>query len=478
MSIKRAALSGMIWTFSQQISVQLINFIVQIILARILLPEIFGLIAMLSIFIAVGQTLMDSGMTSSLIRSKEIDQIDYSTVFFTNILISVLVYVIIFVSAPAIGHFYNQPVLVDVLRVFSLTFIIKSFVAVHTTKMTKELDFKLQMKLQIPSTIGGAVIGIILAMKGYGIWSLVWLNLSQSIIFTLHNWFSGYWMPTLVFNYEKFKSHFSFGYKITLSSLIDTVYNNAYNIIIAKFFSPSIVGYYTQADSLRLFPVSQLSLVLSKVTYPIFSNIKDDVKLKEAYRLTMLLILFIVIPVMLVLMIVAEPLFGFLYGEKWLPAVPYFTILCIASIVRPIGTYNLNILKVKGRTDILLKLELIKKVIGIATLVIFLPFGVIALVWSLSITSFLFAFLNGYYCGKLINYNVREQIKDFCKLMLIGLIPGAITFLIHLFFIDKHLSSKFLIIVLDTTIFTSLYFFITYFFNRSILMEFKSLIRR
>lgn len=467
-SLKKQAISGVIWTFAQQFSVQIINFVVQIILARLLMPEMFGLIAMLSVFIAIGQTLMDSGMTSSLIRSKDPDQIDYSTVFMTNMLMSTAVYLLTFLAAPYIAIFYTQPVLKDILRIYALTFVIRSFVAVHVAKLTKEMNFKTQMKLQVPSTIVGAIVGVVMAYKGFGVWSLVWLNLTQTIVFTVQNWIFIPWRPSLVFNKEKFKYHFNFGYKLTLSGLVDTVYNDIYRVVIGRFFSPASVGFFNQAETLRLFPVAQLSAVLGKVTYPLFSNINDDVALKNAYRKTMKLALFIVIPTMFVLMVIAKELFVFILGEKWLPAVLYFQILSLASIVRPIGIYNLNILKVKGRSDLLLKLEIVKKIIGVVLIAIALPFGIIALVISHVVFSYVSTVINMIYSGRLIDFKIWEQIKDNAVLFLIGFSTFGASLLLRMTLLSFMSGVSTMIL---TTLFYGLMFFIfVYFFERGTLI--------
>src|SRR5690554_1185237 len=347
MGLKKQAVSGVVWTFAQQFSVQLINFGVQIILARLLMPEDFGLIAMLMVFISTGQFLMDGGMTSSLIRMKEPKQVDYSTVFVTNSGVSIIIYALVFIAAPFIADFYSQELLKDILRVFALTFVIRAFVAVHVAKLTKEMNFKTQMKLQVPSTIVGAIVGVIMAYSGFGVWSLVWLNLTQTIVFTVQNWIFIPWRPSFVFNKRKFRYHFNFGYKLTLSGLLDTLYRNIYTIVIGKAFNPILVGYFNQAETMRLFPVQQLSSVMGKVTYPLFSNIDNDASLKRVYKISMKLQFLVVVPMMMLLILVGHELFLFLFGEKWLPAVSYFQILSIASIMIPLSAYNLNILKVK-----------------------------------------------------------------------------------------------------------------------------------
>ncbi|WP_299230681.1 lipopolysaccharide biosynthesis protein [uncultured Halomonas sp.] len=421
MSLKRQAITGVKWSFVQQLSVQIINFGVQVILARLLTPEMFGLIAMVIVFVSIGATLMDSGMTSSLIRTKTPEQKDYSTVFVTNLIVSCSVYGLVFIAAPYIAAFYKQAVLTDIVRVLALSFVIRSFVAVHVAKLTKEMNFKLQMQLQIPSAIIGGGVGVSMAYTGYEVWSLVWLNLAQALVFTVQNWLFIPWKPSLVFDKEKFKHHFRFGYKLTLASLIDTIFNDVYRIVIGKFYSPVQVGYFHQAEMLRLFPVQQLSAVLGKVTYPYFSNINSDASLKSAYKKTMKLVISVTFPVMLVLILLAEELIRFLLGEKWLPAAPYLQILATASIIRPVSVYNLNILKVKGRSDLLLIIEVVKKALGVCFLAAGLAYGVMGIVVSLVLFSFSSYIINSSVSGSIINYPLWAQLKDMQVVVVVGL---------------------------------------------------------
>lgn len=475
-NLKQQAVSGIIWTFSQQFSVQLINFGVQIILARLLMPDDFGLIAMLMVFVSIGQSLMDGGMTSSLIRMKDPKQVDFSTVFVTNLGVSIIIYALVFTAAPFIADFYDQELLKDILRVFALTFVIRSFVAVHIAKLTKEMNFKTQMKLQIPSTIVGAIVGVVMAYSGYGVWSLVWLNLTQTIVFTIQNWIFIKWRPSLIFDKDRFKYHFNFGYKLTLSGLLDTIYNDAYRIVIGKFFSPAQVGFFNQAETMRLFPVQQIGSVMGKVTYSLFSNIEGDDKLRSAYKTTMKLVLFVVIPIMLILILIAEEGFVFLFGEKWLPAVPYFQILAIASIIRPISSYNLNILKVKGRSDLFLKVEVIKKVIGVIAIAIGLPFGVMGLVISLTAVSFLFTTINMLFCGNLINYPLLAQVKDISKLFAFGIVTYLISYLAYVSII-KYIENNILIILAIGLLFASIYLSLVFIFEKNLVKQIKSIIK-
>ncbi|WP_368570872.1 lipopolysaccharide biosynthesis protein [Acinetobacter haemolyticus] len=474
MSLKKQAIAGIKWTFVQQFSVQVINFAVQIILARLLMPEMFGLVAMVVVFISIGQALMDGGMTNSLIRTKSPDQLDYSTVFITNIIMSLGVYGVIFIAAPYIALFYNQEILTNIIRILSLTFVIRALVAVHMAKLTKEMNFKLQMKLQIPSTIMAGIVGISMAYQGYGVWSLVWLNLIQAISFTVQTLMFMKWRPSLIFNFERFKYHFNFGYKLTLASLIDVIFNDAYRIVIGKFYSPAAVGFFHQAETLRLFPVQQISTVVGKVTYPLFAKMNDDDALKFAYKITMKLVLVLIVPLMLGLILMAEEGFRFLFGEKWLPAVPYFQILALASIVRPLSVYNLNILKVKGRSDIFLRIEILKKIIGVVLLIVGLNFQVIGLVISLTVFSYLSFIINMYFSGSLISYSIKEQLKDTLFLYILG----GLVFLL-LYFIKYNFNYishfDFISIFLYIFLFFFLYYLILSFVDKELLRVIKNI---
>lgn len=429
---------------------------------------------MLALFIAIGQSLMDSGMTNSLIRTKQPDQLDYSTVFVTNFIVSITVYAVTFLIAPIVAEFYSQPILKDILRVFSLSFVIRSLVAVHVAKLTKEMNFKTQMKLQVPSTIIGAAIGIFMAYFGYGVWSLVWLNLSQVIVFTAQNWFFIKWRPSFVFDKERFKYHFSFGYKLTLSGLLDTIYLNLYSIVIGKYFSVGNVGLFNQAETLRRFPVQQLSAVMEKVTYPLFSNINSDEHLKSVYKKTMKLALAVTVPMMLYLILVANEFFSLLFGNKWLPAVPYFQILACASIISPLSKYNLNILKVKGRSDLFLKLEVIKKIVGVITVFAMIPYGLIVLSASYVFVFYFNIIINMIFSGRLINYHMIEQIADVLRVLACGVISFMIIFYVKLY---VTISSDFISLIVFGLMFFALFGILIFIFEKQVVTIVKDLFK-
>lgn len=426
-SLKTKAVSGVSWTFLNMMGNQGLAFVFSIVLARMLLPEDFGLIGMIVIFMAIGRSLIDGGLTQSIIRQKEPTQIDYSMVFFVNFIGSIVVYLILFFCAPLIANFYNQPVLIDIIRIYCLSFVINAFSAIQFTRLTKELDFKTQMLVTIPSYIAAALCGIYFAYNDYGVWSLVYMNLIQSTLSTIQVWYRSGWTPSLRFDKERFLFHLSFGYKLALSGLIDTVFKNIYPLIIGRFFSAAQLGFYTRADTLKSLPVTNISNALNKVTYPIFAEIQDDdIRLKRAYKQIMQMVLFIVAPILLLLGALADPFFRFVFTEKWLPAVPYFQIMCCYGIFYPIHAYNLNIIKVKGRSDLFLRLEFIKRIITVIMLCITVPFGIVSMLWGIFFNSIIALFINSFYSGRFINYSFLEQMKDISLILLLSFTSAGI----------------------------------------------------
>jgi teichuronic acid exporter len=445
--IRNQTFSGLFWTFSQQFSSQLIIFINSIFLARLLLPSEFGLIAMVTVFVAIGNSLVIGGMSSSLIRTPNANDEDYSTVFYVNLAVSLVLYFIIYFCAPFIADFYKQSMLVAIIRIYTLTFIITAFVAVQTTRLTKEMQFKIQMKMQIPSLIVGGISGIILAYLGYGVWSLVWMNLIQKFLFTIQHWFYSDWKPSLTFSIPKFKEHFNFGSNLTLESIINSLFDNAYSIIIGKFFAVNILGYYNRANTLQSLPAANIGQALDKVTYPLFSKMQtDDERLKIGYKKILQQVIFWILPLMVFSAILAYPIFRFLFTEKWVPAVPYFQILTVAGILYPLQTYNLNILRVKGRSDLTLRINIIKKITFIIFVAIAVRFGIIVLLYFQVLYAVVAYFYNSYYSGKFINYPAMEQLKDILPIVVLGLIAGFILLILDVY-LFKYLDDLIRIIL-------------------------------
>ena len=477
MSIKKKAVSGAFWTTIQTFSSQGIGFIVSIILARLLEPEQFGLIGMLGVVMALSNTIINGGLTQSLIRSSNLVEEDYSTVFFFNLIGSLFIYFIVFLSAPFIADFYKQEQLESVIKVYCLTLIINAFSTVQMTRLTKSMDFKIQMKISIPSLIIGSSVGILLAYSGFGVWSLVWSALIQSLVATIQLWYSSKWRPLWVFSRDKFYFHFHFGFKLMFSGILDTLFTNAYTIIIGKFFSSSQVGYYNRANALQMLPVSNLSSIITRVSFPLFAQIKEDnLRLKNIYKKIMQLVIYLVAPTLIFMAVLAEPLFRFLFTEKWLPAVPYFQILCLNGILYPIHSYNLQILTVKGRSDLFLKLEIIKKIITLLALVVSFQFGIFGLLYGSVITSIICFFINTHYSGKFLHYSSWEQMKDLLPIVLLSFLIGLLVFVFDSFlFIELN---DLLRLVIGSVIGILLYLISSFIFKMSSFTELKNLISK
>ena len=427
MSLQKKAISGVSWTFVEQFGSKAITFLVQIVLARLIAPEEFGLLGMILIFNAVGNSLSDSGMSQSLIRSDKPDEDDFSTVFGINFIISALLYLIFWVTAPYIAEFYDQPRLTDLIRVYSIVIVINSLFTIQKTRLTYELNFKHQMKAQLPALFLAGLTGIILAYLDYGVWSLVYMEVVTGLALTVIYFLQTRWMPKLKISRSKLKHHFNFGYKIAVSGIIGRISTNIFPLIIGKYFSPALVGYYTRAMTMKDFPVITISNTLDKVVYPLFAKIKNDEKqLKKAYQKIQILSLIVLSSIMLLLILTAHPLFGFLLGEEWLAAVPYFQLLCISGVLYPINKYNSNILKVKGRSDLYLKMAVISNILLVVAVILTVKYGVIPLILAQVAVSFLRTLINIYYANKFVNYPISEQFIDAFK----TIFPGLISFMV------------------------------------------------
>lgn len=437
MSLRKQAISGMIWTYSQQFGSQLITFAVSVVLARFLLPEEFGLIGMITIFMGIGMALFEGGLASSLIRSKELEQSDYSTVFYFNLGGSVVMYLLLFFASPLIASFYHQPELTDITRVYGLTFILSAFGTVQNTILTRELRFKKQAMIVLPALIVSSIVGLTMAYLGHGVWSLVIAAIVNSFCTSLFLWLASDWYPKLLFSKAKFDQHFHYGYKLTLSGILDIVFTNIYQIIIGRFYSASQVGYYTRAHTLMMLPVGNVSGALNRVVFPLFSKVQDDIpRFKNAYKQIMQLVLFVITPVIILMAVLSEPLVVFLFTDKWLPVVPIFQIICFTGILYPVHLYNLLVLQVKGRSDLFLKLEVIKKIVLSVILFISFFFGFYALLWGQLLFSILALLINTHYAGKMLHYSMKEQLKDIFPVFAFASIMALVTYFGNSFLSD------------------------------------------
>ncbi|GGW38923.1 lipopolysaccharide biosynthesis protein [Arenibacter certesii] len=420
MSLKKKTLYGFIWMSIDVLFLRGLAFVTSIVLARILNPEEFGLVGMIAVLIAIGTTFVDSGLSESLIRTKNTNDKDYSSILIMNLIIAIIIYTTLYFTAPLVSNFYNQPLLTNLIRVYGICFILTALSATQIAILLKKLEFRKLTLLNLPGAIIGSIIGIVLGIKGFGVWSIIFMYIASQAVQTIFLWIFSTWKPSFTFSVEKIKLHFSFGYKLLISGLLNSVFNNVYNVLIGKYFPIKSLGYYERANAFSNQPVSILSSIISKVTYPILANMQEEKeKITKIYKQMFQTTYFLTTPLMILLAGNAMQIFQLILGEKWLGAVPYFQILCVAAIFYPINAFNLNILKVFGRTDLFLRLEIIKKLIIIINVTIGFYFGIYGLLWSSVLSSFLAVMVNGHYSSLIINYSTRNQLLDMLPISLI-----------------------------------------------------------
>lgn len=431
MSLKQKTVIGSIWSLIDSFANQGIQFIVGIILARILSPEEFGLIGMLTIFIALSQAFVDSGFSNALIRKQNCTQTDYSTVFYFNILTSVVLYLILFIFAGSISIFFNEPQLKPLIRILSIGIILNALGMIQRTILTKQINFKMQTRVSALSSSISGTIAIAMAINGFGVWSLVALTLFRFALSSILYWAWTNWYPILVFSKNSFKELFSFGNKLLLSGLLDTIYNNMYYLIIGKFFSAAKLGYFIRANQFQSLPSQQLTSILGRVSYPILSTIQDDtIKLKSAYQRLIKSTMFITSVLLLGMAASAESIIISLIGEQWRPSIAYLQMLCFVGLFYPISALNLNMLKVQGRSDLFLRLEIIKKVLSIPVIIIGIIYGIRIMILGMIINSIIGYYLNSFWSGKHIGYSFSQQLKDIIPSLLVATFMAIVILII------------------------------------------------
>ncbi len=440
MSLTKYFASGFLWTFIETFILKGVSIIASILIARILGPEQIGIFGMTSIFLAIGLSLVDSGMSASLIRTKKTDDTDYSTVFYINIAIALIVYIILFFSSPIIAAFFNQQILKDIIRVYGLVFIISGFSSVQLAILTKELKFKSIMKLNIPGSIIGSLAGIICAFWGLGIWSLVINYVLIQLITSLLLWITSNWKPKFIYSRAVAKIHFKFGYKLTISGIINAFFSNIYNVIIGKVFPATTLGFFDRARLFNDLPVQTLTSIIDRVSFPLISSLQDNKsRVSDVSKSILTITFFIIAPIMFGAAALAKPLFLLVLGSKWVSAVPFFQILCLTGIFYPVHSFNLSLLKVYGKSDLFLKLEIIKVfVIGLSVF-IGLNFGIYGLLWSSVFSSYLALYINTYYSGELFGFSFKNQIYNMGPILLISLLMGVFMRIILLYCIFNSL---------------------------------------
>jgi O-antigen/teichoic acid export membrane protein len=432
--LKAKSIRAAAWSFIEAVGLRGVQFVVGIILARLLLPEQFGLIGMLMIFMAVAQSFLDSGFGAALVQRQTVSEKDTSSIFYFNILVGVIAAGCLCGVAPWVADFYKQPILTPLLRVMSIILVINALGLVQGILLIKTIDFKTQTKVSlIASTLSG-VIGIGMAYRGFGVWSLAIQQVSNAVFRTMLLWILSHWRPAWLFSLQSLREMFGFGSKLLCSGLLNTVFDNIYLMVIGKLFSPADLGYFTRANTLQQLPSITLSSIVGRVTFPVFSTIQNDPeRVKRGMKKALTTLVLVNFPLMIGLAVVARPLVFVLLTVKWEPCVPYLQLLCLVGLMFPLHLINLNVLQAMGRSDLFLRLEVIKKVLIVINIVTTCRWGIIAMITGQVIISFVSYYLNAYYNKALLNYSIWEQIHDLYPYLINSVVMGgAVYALIYL----------------------------------------------
>ena len=427
-TLKQKAINGVKWTFLDQAGSLGISFLVGIVLARLLDPSEYGLIGMVTVFTAIATVFTDSGFGQAMVRKTNLTEEDRLTAFWFSTGVGVLVYIILFLFAPWVSVFYKEPQLTDILRVTSIPILFSGLLTIPNMMFTRDINFKIITKISFSRAILSGLIGIYMAMKGYGVWALIAQGLvSSGVEIILYN-FHYRWKIKFIFNKKSFEYLWGFGSKMLASNLLSAAYNNLYQIIIGKFYTSADLGQYQRGQSYSGLFSNTLTQVVQKVSFPTLSKIQEDiVRLRNGYRKIIRTTTFISCSGCIALAAMAKPLIIILIGEKWLPAAEYLQIICLGTLLYPVHAINLNILTVMGRSDLFLKLEIIKKNIGVVPIIIGVFIGIKMMLWAGVASSFLSFAINAYYSERLINYSFGKQFKDILPFIIVSLCLGALT---------------------------------------------------
>ena len=419
-------ISNFLWRFAERCGAQGVSFVVSIVLARILEPEVYGTIALVTVFTTILNVFINNGLGSALIQKKDADDLDFSTVFFFNVFMCAVLYLGMFAASPYIARFYRDETLTPVIRVLSLTLVISGVKNVQQAYVSRTMQFKRFFFATLGGTIGAAVIGIAMAYCGLGVWALVAQQLFNATVDTIILWITVKWRPKRMFSWNRLKGLFSYGWKLLVSALLDTVYGDLRQLLIGKLYTSADLAQYNRGEQFPSFIVSNINTSIDSVLLPTMSRAQDDpTQVKSMTRRAMKTSTYIMAPLMMGLAFIGEPVVRLILTEKWLPCVPYMTIFCITYLFYPIHTANLNAIKAMGRSDLFLKLEIIKKIIGLVALVITVPISVMAMGYSLLFTSLASQIINSWPNKKLLNYGYLEQLKDILPGILLAVFMGC-----------------------------------------------------
>ena len=474
-SLKQQTVSGIIWSSLQRFGVMGISFISNIILARLLSPEDYGCLGLLAIFIAVSNVFIYGGFVSALIQKQNPTQTDYSTVFYWNIATSVFFFIILYICAPYISEFYKIELLTDVLRTQSLILLINALSIVQLNILRKKLLFKKISLIQLIAACASILTTIILAYNGWGIWSLVFQQIINSLVITIILWCICNWRPSLVFSKKSFTELFSYGSYLLLSDLLNSICDNIQGLIIGRKFSSNIMGYYSQAKKLEEVPTTTISYVVQQVTFPVYSKIQNDKdKLYMGVKKSLCMMNFINFPLMILLIAIAEPLFLILFSEKWLPSVPYFQILCIAGLVNCMQSVNYQVVCAVGKSKKIFKWNIFKRLIGISLIFSGMYWGVEGILTGMVISFYVTYIVNSLVSKNITGYTTIQQIKDAIPTLIISIAAYLITLITNAI----HINSLILIILTKVLIFISTYTLLMYSTKRPEFVEFTKIVKQ
>ena len=427
-SLRQRATSAAIWSGADVVLRQGLQFAVAVVLARLLSPEEFGTIALLYLFTGVAGVFVDSGFSAALIQKQDVTKVDESTVFWFNLLMGGITAFLLFLAAPWIAGFYELPIVEPLAWVMAANIFVTALGAIQSTLLTKQLDFRTQMKVGIFASIASSIIAIWMAAKGYGVWALAAQVLVASMCTTLLLWVLSPWRPGGVFSFYSARRLFGFGSYMMASGMLDMVYSRLYTVFVGKMFGVRELGFYNRADGTKQVPVGVLTGILSRVAFPAFSQVADSaVRLRRGVRLSVRMMMLANVPAMLGLIAVAEPLVLTLFGEDWLPVAPLLQVLCLAGIFWPLHVINLNVLMAQGHSSLFFRLEVIKKVIGVVLLLVAFPYGTMAIAWSTVAFGAVAFIINAYYSGKFLDYGAWSQAKDTFPILMISIAMNLAT---------------------------------------------------
>lgn len=473
-SIKHQTKRGIYWTFFNQFANSGLTFIVGVIMARLLSPSDYGITALPVVFISVAEIFINGGFGTAMIRKPELKETDLSTAFYYSASMGVFLYIVLFFAAPLIAEFYNEPVLISLVRVTALTFLWTPLGTPQNIILQRRLDFKTPARIAITTRIIGAIIGISFAYLGYGLWALVIMSVVSSFLYLIQTWIVVKWTPKGGWSSESFRYLWGFGNKLVISAIIDKIYTNITPIVVGKFYSTTDLGIYNRAHGYAALPAQQGTNVIQQVTFPVLSRLQDnDVALANGYRKMLKVSAFVIFPVMTLLSALAKPFIVILVTEKWIDAVLLLQILCFSMMWYPIHAINLNLLQVKGRSDLFLKLEVWKKLIGLTVMACTLPFGLVYFVSAGIASSFISLFINTYYTGKLINIGFRKQMHDLMPTYGLSILIFCVVY-----GMNQFIDNLWLQLILGGSVGVALYLGLAILFKFSELHEVKYMLNR